>query len=108
MRALVHARAATPHLHAAIPAEVLDRDEPQLLLVVRRHPLGPLLAAYNLTERPAFVPADVMRDVGLGRTVDRLSGRTVDGEAGVALDPYGAVWLLEEPGRGDGRGRSDA
>jgi hypothetical protein len=87
LRDLILTRAATPHLHTAVPAEVLDLDDPQLLVLLRRHPVGPLLAVSNLTERDAFLPGDVGRAVGLGRTVDRLSGRTADAAAGVELGP---------------------
>jgi amylosucrase len=91
--ALAAARAATPHLHAAVPVEVLDLDPPELLAVVRRHPLGPLLCAYNLSDRPAFLPGGAAAELGLGETVDRIGGGRVDAAAGVALAPYGAVWL---------------
>ncbi len=94
LRSLAVIRAATPHLHAAIPTEVLDLDAPALLVLVRRHPTGPLLGAYNLTERPAALPGDVARELGLEWTVDRLSGARLDAAAGVALGPYEAVWLV--------------
>ncbi len=50
VRHLVEVRAATRHLNAAVQAEVLDASDPGVLAVLRRHPLGPFLALYNVTE----------------------------------------------------------
>ena len=94
VQALVAARAATPHMHAAVAADVLDVDDRQLVAVVRRHPLGPLLAVYNLTERPARLDGAVAAGLGLGPCSDRLGEPALDAREGVGLAPYGAVWLV--------------
>jgi amylosucrase len=77
---------------------VLDPRDPGVLLVARRHPLGPVLEAYNVTPEPRHVPLHVLHEVGLdiGHVVDHLSGEapTVRDEA-VQLAPYDAVWLVE-------------
>jgi amylosucrase len=95
-RSLVAARAATPHLHAATPAEVLEPRDPGVLLVLRRHPLGPMLGAYNVTDGPRPLPLEVLRTVGLDpeTVVDRLRGEplTVRGDT-LTLAAYDAVWL---------------
>ena len=62
---LLDVRATLPHLHAASPTEIWDPRDPGVLLVVRRHPLGPLLAASNMTDREAWVAADVLHWLGL-------------------------------------------
>ena len=98
-RHLARARAALPHLHASVPATVLDPRDPGVLLVARRHPLGAMLGAYNVRADPRHVPLDVLRDVGLdpARVVDHVSGSTpVLRDDAVQLAPYAAVWLTGE------------
>jgi amylosucrase len=99
VRHLVQARAALPHLHASVPAHVLDHRDPGVLLVARRHPLGPRLGAYNVMPEPRHVPLAVLRDLGLDvtRLVDHVSGSTptVRDDA-VQLTPYASVWITEE------------
>ena len=77
LRDLIEARKALPHLHAAVAAEVLDPQDPGVLLVARRHPLGSMLAAYNVTDTDRVLPYQVLRDLGLdpGHVVDRITGR---------------------------------
>src|SRR6476469_9098461 len=54
----------------ALPiCEVLGPDDPGVLTVVRRHPLGPLLAAYNVTGDWRPVPGWRLREVGLASPV---------------------------------------
>ncbi len=100
---LLDVRRGLPHLHAAAPTEVWDPRDPGVLLVVRRSPHGPLLAAANMTDRPAQVPSDVFHWLGMaaGDLHDHLTGGppTFDGEA-IALAPYAAAWLT---GSRDGR-----
>jgi amylosucrase len=96
---LVQARAALPHLHASVAAEVLDPRDPGVLLIVRRHPLGPMLGAYNVMPEPRHVPLSVLRELGLdvGRLVDHVSGSTPDlRDDAVQLAPYAAVWLTQD------------
>ena len=99
VRHLARARAALPHLHAAVPATVLDPRDPGVLLVARRHPLGVMLGAYNVRPEPRHVPLDVLRDLGLdpARVVDHVSGSTpVLRDDALQLAPYAAVWLTGE------------
>ena len=96
VRRLVAARASLPHLHAAVPAEVLDPRDPGVLLVARRHPVGTMLGAYNVTPGPRHVPLAVLRDLGLDpdSVVDHVSGSTpVLHDDAVQLAPYACVWL---------------
>ena len=96
VRRLVTARAALPHLHASVPAQVLDPRDPGVLLVARRHPLGAMLGAYNVTPGPRHVPLDVLRELGLDpeSVVDHVSGSTpVLHDDAVQLAPYACVWL---------------
>jgi amylosucrase len=96
VRHLVQARAALPHLHASVAAEVLEPADPGVLLVARRHPLGSMLGAYNVTPEPRHVPLWVLRDLQLdpGTVVDHVSGSTPTlRDEAVQLAPYAAVWL---------------
>nr|WP_242494869.1 alpha-amylase family protein [Nocardioides zhouii] len=95
---LLDVRRSLPHLHAASPTEVWDPRDPRVLLVVRRHPTGPLLAAYNVTGEEAWVEADVLHWLGLHTDGlrDAISGSAPSmHEGAIRLDPYAAVWLHE-------------
>jgi amylosucrase len=96
VRHLVQARAALPHLHASVAAEVLEPADPGVLLVARRHPLGPMLGAYNVTPEPRHVPLWVLRELQLepGTVVDHISRtKPMLRDEAVQLAPYAAVWL---------------
>ena len=96
LRHLLDVRRSLPHLHAASPTEVWDPRDPGVLLVVRRHPTGPLLGAYNVTDREAWVAADVLHWLGLhGPGLrDAISGTAPSmREGAVRLEPYAAAWL---------------
>ncbi|WP_027860318.1 alpha-amylase family protein [Marmoricola sp. URHB0036] len=95
-RALVRARKRLPHLHASVAAEVMDPQDPGVLLVVRRHPLGPMLSAYNVTDTDRVLPYQALREVGLdpGQVVDRITGERPDGYTeAFHLPPYAVLWL---------------
>ena len=96
LRHLIDVRRALPHLHAASPTEIWDPRDPGVLLVVRRHPSGPLLAAFNMTGEEAWVAADVLHWLGLHTDGlhDALSSRAPELHDGaVRLAPYATVWL---------------
>ena len=100
LRALIAARCGLPHLHASIPADVLDPRDPAVLLVARLHPLGAMLGTYNVSDRPAQLPHDVLHGLGLvpGHVVDRITGRAPESQAdAVQLPPYGVLWLTSAP-----------
>lgn len=93
LRHLGTVRATLPHLHASVASEVLGPDDPGVLTVVRRHPLGPLLAAYNVTPDWRPVPGWRLRELGVGR--DALTGTDVGpgDDDTFWLAPWRAVWL---------------
>ena len=96
VRRLVRARAATPHLHASVQAEVLTPRDPGVFLVARRHPLGTMLGAYNVMPEPRHVPLDLLHELGLdpATVVDRISGYApLVREGAVQLAPYETLWL---------------
>jgi amylosucrase len=96
VRHLVQARASLPHLHASLPAEVLDPRDSGVLLVARRHPLGTMLGAYNVMPEPRHVPLAVLHELGLdpATTVDHVAATAPDiRDDAVQLAPYAGVWL---------------
>ena len=100
LRSLIRARRDLPQLHASTVTQVLTPRDPAVLLTARRHPLGTLLGAYNLSDRPAHVPHDVLHDLGLapGHAVDRITGRAPDSQDDtVLLAPYAVLWLTSTP-----------
>ena len=91
---IVRARAATPHLHARHDTEILATGHPHLFAHVRRHPLGPLVGIYNLTEGTQWLRRDVLRAIGLAEPSDRLGGGPVlTADDHVELPPYARLWL---------------
>ncbi|WP_297626711.1 alpha-amylase family protein [Nocardioides sp.] len=98
LRHLLDVRRGLPHLHAASPTEVWDPRDPGVLLVVRRHPLGPLLAASNATGEEAWVAADVLHWLGLHTDGlhDAISESAPElREGAVRLAPYATAWLYD-------------
>jgi amylosucrase len=69
-----------------------------VLLVVRRHPIGPLLGAYNVTDEERWVAADVLHWLGLHtpglhEAISDQDPEIRDGA--VRLAPYAAAWLYD-------------
>ncbi|PPK94675.1 amylosucrase [Kineococcus xinjiangensis] len=107
VRRIGSVRAGLPHLHASVPAEVLDVTDPGVLPVLRRHPLGPFLALYNVTGGWRSFPRTRLEALGLGGADDVLrlpeAGRHGAGphygdDGNMWLPPYAAVWLVQ-PGQ---------
>ncbi|HSE70597.1 MAG TPA: alpha-amylase family glycosyl hydrolase, partial [Nocardioidaceae bacterium] len=97
VRALVASRASLPQLHASVESEVLLPRDPAVFLTARRHPLGPMLGAYNMAPEPRHVPLAVLHMLGLDpRTVvDHITGSAPDiRDEAVQLPPYAAAWLV--------------
>jgi amylosucrase len=91
---ILRARSRTPHLHAQTPSEVLDLGHPRVFAQLRRHPLGPLLALYNVADDTATLDAAVFETLGLRQPYDQLEGRFVDvGGGPLTLRPYDRLWL---------------
>lgn len=97
LRRLIRTRASLPQLHAGIGAHVLSPSDPGVLLVLRAHPVGPLLAVYNVTESWRPVPAFRLAEVGLDPSAsgDRIQAQRIEAAADEAvwLPPYAAWWI---------------
>ena len=96
LRRLAEVRARLTHLDAAVPAEVPPLSDPGIFPVLRRHPVGPMLALYNVTGSWRPWPGWRLRELGLDPAGDALTGETVfpglDGN--LWLRPYQALWLV--------------
>ena len=70
-----------------------------MLAVLRRHPVGPMLGLYNVTDTERPFPAWRLADVGLEPSMcsTRSSGETpkVDEYGNLRLPPYASWWLLD-------------
>ncbi len=97
IRSAAGVRATLPHLHASVAAEVLHLSDPAVLPVLRRHPVGPLLGLYNVSDRWRGWPVERTHALGLSAPVDALTGSAPDvGDDGnVWLAPYQAAWLIQ-------------
>lgn len=98
VRHLLGVRRSLPHLHAATPTEIWDPRDPGVLLLVRRHPSGPLLSAHNVSAEDAWVDADVLHWLGLHtpglrEAITGAAPRLEDGS--VRLAPYSTAWLYD-------------
>lgn len=93
---LVEIRRQCTQLHAATPLRVLVSDSSAIFAFVRDHPSGPLLAVFNMSDRPQTVPPSLFSMLDQGRAFDAITG-LVSGtlDVPVALDPYGFQWWIE-------------
>ncbi len=97
LRHLGRVRSALPHLHSSVQAVVLDVDDPGVLPVLRRHPIGPMLGLYNVTDTYRPYPAARLRDLGLVDPVDAISGEAVvtSSDDSIWLPPYAFWWVVD-------------
>jgi amylosucrase len=74
---------------------VLDTGHAKAFAQLRRHPLGPLAAIYNVSDEPQDLDAAWLIDLGLRQPFDQLEQRFVDvGDGRLALRPYDRLWLV--------------
>ncbi|WP_019135576.1 alpha-amylase family protein [Cellulomonas massiliensis] len=99
LRHLARVRAGLVHLHASVPAQVLGPDDPGVLLVARRHPVGTLLAATNVTPDHRPLGGWRLRELGLADARDALTGERVHlgPDDQLWLRPFQAAWLTAPP-----------
>lgn len=90
-------RRRTAALHSQSGAYVVWTHNDAVFGLLRDSPRGRVLVLANVSERPQSVSAHRLREMLFGgRLVDHLTGRVMDGDAGVALEPYEAMWLTPE------------
>jgi amylosucrase len=97
LRHLAAVRSGLPHLHASVPAQVLDLADPGVLPVLRDHPVGPMLGLYNVTTTARPWPAARLGDLGFSAPFDALAGAplTVGDDGHVWLPPLTASWVVD-------------
>lgn len=97
---LAGVRARVEQLHGSVPSEVLGPWDPGVLVLARRHPVGTMICAYNVTDTWRPLPGWVLAENALVPAVDALAGRSVTpGDDGnVWLPPYAAWWLVPASG----------
>jgi len=90
-------RAGLAHLHASVPARVLDLSDPGVLPVLREHPLGSMLGLYNVTAQYRPFPGYRLSGLGINRAVDMISETAVavSGDGNVWLPPYAFRWIVD-------------
>ncbi len=95
LRHLISVRAQVPHLHASVAAEIPALDDPGILAVLRRHPLGPMLQLYNVTDSWRPWPGRRLEEIGLPHGIDQISGHPIQagGDGNIWLPPYAGLWL---------------
>ena len=96
LRHLIEVRKGLEHLHASVSATIGTVADPGVLPVIRRHPLGPLLGLYNVTDSYRAYPGALLAEAGVQRPFDRISGETVEvsPDGLIWLPPYAARWIV--------------
>lgn len=81
--------------HASVPTRILFPDSPQVFAFCRFAPTGPVVCLFNFCEEPVQIRTEWLREHGVARFHDLLSGHTLglDGTHYTLL-PYGRVWAV--------------
>lgn len=93
---LARVRGRLPQLHASVASEVLEVEDWGVLGTLRRHPLGPMVGLYNVTDGWRPWRASRVADLGLDRPFDAITERFVEpgADGNLWLPPYAAWWLV--------------
>ena len=93
---LANVRARLPQLHASVVSEVLEPDDWGVLATLRRHPVGPMVGLFNVTDRWRPWSAARVAELGIGRAFDAIGSRLVEpgGDGDLWLPPRAAWWLV--------------
>ncbi|RKH78113.1 alpha-amylase, partial [Corallococcus praedator] len=86
LRHLIEVRAGLPHLESSVAAEIPRLSDPGILPVLRRHPLGPLLELFNVTDGWRAWPGWRLDELGLVGARDAISGNHIH------PGPDGNIW----------------
>ena len=94
LRHVLQVRAATPQVHASFAARVVPSPDPRVLVLVRDHPLGPLVEVYNMSEQTVQLHHSVLTQ-HLGYDARELLGGSTYDQRPATIDiwPYQAAWL---------------
>jgi amylosucrase len=94
---LARVRASLPQLHAGADSSVLLDTDEGVLATVRRHPSGPVVCVYNVTDSWRPFPHAKFGEAGLTSPHNALGGHAVEAGADgqVLLSPYAAWWVVD-------------
>jgi len=94
---LARVRAGLPQLHAAADSTLLLDADDGVLATVRRHPSGPAVCLYNVTDSWRPFPFSHFAEAGITEPFNALGGHAVFGGADgqVLLSPYAAWWVVD-------------
>ena len=94
LRHILDRRRATPHIHAANPASILDFGIDGLFAFSRKSPVGPLLCLFNFSGEWLSIPAWHLASAGVTEWRDRLADVSVKLEGDhLPFPPQGRIWL---------------
>lgn len=92
--AVLTARKASLELHAAAASDAVPTGNGAVFGLLRSGPRGRILILANFTPHAQEVAADRLAELGFGGALhDRLTGREVNPDGVLALEPYGVMWL---------------
>jgi len=94
LRHILQRRAATGHIHAANPVDVLDLQVQGIFAFARRAPVGALVCLYNFAEDWRRIDRTALERAGVTDWQDHLGQAPValhDGH--LALPPQARIWL---------------
>jgi amylosucrase len=94
---LARVRASLPQLHAAADSDVLMGTDDGVLATVRRHPSGPMVCVYNVTDSWRPFPLDLFGEAGVTDPFNALGAHAVYAgpDGGALLSPYAAWWVVD-------------
>lgn len=94
IRHILACRTEVPAFHGAVPTKILETGKKGLFAFSRHAPTGPVICVFNFTENWSGLPGTWFRHQGAEQMRDLLSGApTQSPDGGVALPPYGRVWI---------------
>ncbi|MDJ0392285.1 alpha-amylase family protein [Rhodococcus sp. G-MC3] len=92
---IARVRKGLPMLHSEAPVQVLTDTDDGLLVLVRRHPSGTLVAVFNVTNEYRSFSDALLADLGLDDPHEVLSEHDLLARDGTQwIPPYAAWWII--------------
>lgn len=94
LRDMILTRKQLFQLHAQSKTSAVYTHNEQVFGLLRHSPRGNILALGNFSESFQFVTGQRLRELGFGHDLhDHLGKRFINGQFGITLAPFQAVWL---------------
>ncbi|MDO5662663.1 MAG: alpha-amylase family protein [Brachybacterium sp.] len=95
LRHLIAVRQGTAQLHASIESAVLESPDRRLLILLREHPLAPMMQVYNMSEHVVQLDPGIL-SAHVGTQVrEAIGGHDWDlAVPMIDVRPYQALWFL--------------